>query len=862
MIKKTCYVSALLLALSSSSYAQITSDTEYVIQNVESGYYLGGANNWGTHAALTSKPQRFTIVGSENVYTLDSHQYNSETSHYLATNLFVDGDATNWTIQETSDGTGIFTIENGGQYLTGNGKNENVSFGSDKTSSAAQWKFITIADVVASQANATAENPVDVTAFIKNPEFKRNSYNTAYPTWTVTSADGTNSAQNYKFGDPYANCAESWHSNNGFDFSQEMTELQPGVYRLDAQAFYRQEGEDTQNIPYIYANNEYSNFLEISGTENSMAEAYTSFLNKAYSVEPIYVSITSENNTLKIGAHGDNLTLWNIWGEFSLTYYGDVTINEVKNASYIVSYRQALADALAIDQTAKMKESTLEALKDTLSAYPEKSVITTDATSEDIERATKALLAVTNEAKNSIKGYASAQAAALMVKELLENNNFYTTETYAKFYADYDRVVKGLAADSLDNTFALNYKTKVFGSGHKTENTVDDLLLSTWGTSNYDSDLCINTWSTEGDNKTNGSGMVVPFFEYWVDNAKSLNATTKTGTLTGLENGTYEVSALVRVRKSDSATDDATGITMSVNGGDATDVCAGSTCDDGTQFFYGTFKATGEVIDGTLNVSFNVADGNNINWLSFKNIKYTKIEKEEEKLTYIDYTSYIVNSTLTDEEAGWTIVNGKNYDASGVVKFSSGATNASISQVIKLPAGQYKLTAKACFRYGNTEQAEYEAINSNEYNTHLVKLTAVTPENTYAVNVQNRYEGASETNYSESGTVLVNNLYVPNSSDAVKAWFNAGKYANELKFTVENDSEVTIAITKETADGMDYTVVGDWTLERGLNAEEVLSISNIATTSENNDVKKIIRNGQIVIVKGGKTYNVTGALLK
>ena len=120
--------------------------------------------------------------------------------------------------------------------------------------------------------------------------------------------------------------------------------------------------------------------------------------------------------------------------------------------------------------------------------------------------------------------------------------------------------------------------------------------------------------------------MTVPFIEYWVADANSLGEKTIDAVIGGLEVGEYyELSALVRVRIKNDATE-ATGITMDVNG-TSVNVCDGATCDDGAPFRYGTYSAIVKIgEDGNLTVAFNVAAENTISWLSFKDVKYTKVD--------------------------------------------------------------------------------------------------------------------------------------------------------------------------------------------------------------------------------------------
>ena len=183
-----------------------------------------------------------------------------------------------------------------------------------------------------------------------------------------------------------------------------------------------------------------------------------------------------------------------------------------------------------------------------------------------------------------------------------------------------------------------------------------------------------------------------------------------------------------------------------------------------------------------------------------------------------DFTSAIVNADLSTGE-GWN-TDGTKGISGGMVKVSSGAT-FDFNQTISLPAGQYKMTAQAAFRFGGDEQAEFDAIQAGT-ETHLVKLYAETATYKYEANVQNRYESASETNFAPEGENVstVNGLFVPNSSNAVKAWFANGQYVNELVFNVQEDGEIKIGIANVGNNpGGEYTNIGAWTLTRLGDAE-------------------------------------------
>ena len=189
-----------------------------------------------------------------------------------------------------------------------------------------------------------------------------------------------------------------------------------------------------------------------------------------------------------------------------------------------------------------------------------------------------------------------------------------------------------------------------------------------------------------------------------------------------------------------------------------------------------------------------------------------------------DYTNYIVNADLTAAEIGWEAEGTKTSDykeGSGIVKAGNNAQFDFKQTIANLPAGKYKVTAQAAYRYSGSEADEYAAIAAGTP-TKFAKLYATVGKNTVDTLVQNRYDGASETNYlgQDDGVATVNEKFVPNSSDAVKAWFAAGQYVNEVVFNIAEEGPVTIGIVKTAQpEAGDYTVIGPWTLTRLGDAE-------------------------------------------
>ncbi len=175
-------------------------------------------------------------------------------------------------------------------------------------------------------------------------------------------------------------------------------------------------------------------------------------------------------------------------------------------------------------------------------------------------------------------------------------------------------------------------------AGWHSANDFDDMLLSAWTVNDvqckdFATSLYINTWSVEGE--TDGSEFKVPFFEYWTGDDQSLGATTLTATQTGLSAGLkYDVTAWIRVRAKNGYTAPTYGITLDVNGGEAVDVAAGEQV-GASQFFLAEYTATGVADeDGVLKIHINVAADNNISWLSFKNVNYTKQPGQAETFEY------------------------------------------------------------------------------------------------------------------------------------------------------------------------------------------------------------------------------------
>ncbi|MBR1667208.1 MAG: hypothetical protein IJ693_02895 [Bacteroidaceae bacterium] len=606
-----------LMCIALTANAQIA-DGKYYLQNVESGKYWGAGNDWGTRASLVKNPEYVTLISNEDgTYNLESQVSNGGTNYYFGGD-YMDGAPVAGGLTITASGD-YYTIANGDNYYGYDGSSTVLGKNLAADSKNALWNIISEADMVASLAKATADAPVDATFLILAQGFGRNNRNGGGANndlgskWIV-SEDCTN--KNLSGGNNTNNCAESYHSV--FTISQTIANAPKGVYKLTAQGFYRQDGEDNDNLPYIFINDEKGGTFPLkTGSENNMSAASASFSNGLYPIDAAFIEL-AEDGELVVGTKLEtNTTLWCIWDNFELTYYGaDANLSEIMFADLIAQVEALRTQAEEL-QGKSISPVTKTAIEDALAASTD-----IEATKEAYNAVIAALSAANNKAEADIKNWAAIEA----LSTLTDNTNVYTAEAfeaYEKIRGDYKTAwEEGTLTETVVNPEVV--------AGWHSANTFDDLLLSAWSIGvdkcqDFNTALYINTWSVEGEN--DGTQFKVPFFEYWTGDANSLNANNLTAIVEGVTPGDYVVKAWVRVRaKNGVDAAEATGITLEA-GGDPVDVTEGEKVGT-SQFNIGEYKANATVgEDGKLIISFIIADDNNISWLSFKNVKYITPEE-------------------------------------------------------------------------------------------------------------------------------------------------------------------------------------------------------------------------------------------
>ena len=257
-----------------------------------------------------------------NRYALDSKITNGGENHFLGLNGFVDSND-KLVILLTEEGTYKISTPDG-LVLTApaiDAESTVVVFATDEGSKLATWEFVAREELDKNLLEATIEDVNDATYLIPGANFGRNDTRNNY--WIFEASN-----KNISGGNNLNNNAESYHSV--FSLSQTI-DAPNGVYSMTAQGFYRQDGDDFENLPYFFANEELIAMPEKTGTENSMTDASVSFTEGLYTTDPIYFEVTDGKLTLGV-KNEVNTMLWCIWDNFQLRYYGsETTVDAVKN---------------------------------------------------------------------------------------------------------------------------------------------------------------------------------------------------------------------------------------------------------------------------------------------------------------------------------------------------------------------------------------------------------------------------------------------------------------------------------------------------------------------------------------------------
>lgn len=325
------------------------SDGEYLIKNVATGKYLGGANAWGTRASIVDDARIFTLAKLENgKYTFDSHAYNGADSHFL-NGEFTDGPASEISIFKTEAGLSFGTAIDACYAPKAEGTELTpAAFISEDN---AAWEFISVADAVAA---LEAGEATDATFLLKDASISRNLYNSSFE--KVWEGDG------FGKGGPVENQnAEKWGGNSQtFDIYQTIN-VPNGIYTVSVQGYYRYNNTDANTnevakaahadgteviYSYLYANDKEIPFASIADEEAAAAlealpftqvDAANAFAKGLYK-NSLEVVVTDGTLTIGMKKTEHIGCDWTVWDNFTLTRTGDVPeLAKVENMTLSVA---------------------------------------------------------------------------------------------------------------------------------------------------------------------------------------------------------------------------------------------------------------------------------------------------------------------------------------------------------------------------------------------------------------------------------------------------------------------------------------------------------------------------------------------
>jgi len=742
---------------------------DYIIQNVETGKYLGGANSWGTQASLIDHPMIFTVAEKDGKYTLDSHTFNSTTQHFLGSNGYVDSNETGFTISAVSGGYTLTADGNG--YFAGNGAGAGIVTNAAADAAAAVWKLTSTAEILKSPKAGT-----DMTFLIPAANFSRNHY--SQKAWTINAnncniSGGTNENR----------CAESWRST--FTVSQTIS-VPNGVYTLNAQAALTDYtgAYDGTDYPVVFGNNVTAPFnnMEQGDQGSNMSQLSNSFAAGKYAVEPLTITVT--NGQLNLGVKGTRTDTWCIWDNFSLTYVRALTLQELKEG-----LAETISEAQDLLQEPMNKAIRLELAKQIEAAQNAK----TEA-------------AFTEAAANLGKAVAAAQESA-------------------DIYAEIAAIVATLDGDGQD-AFAQTTTGKMLASGEYTNASyAADLATAAKAQQKDNADMTLaivnpgfelgnqNGWTvkdnTEGcnalaaANNGNFAGHKGGWFvEKWVWSGSTLKDCSMMQTIEGLPNGTYTLTCDAQNYNQYDANLKTGGFYIVANGNKHMVSATGTT--------QSTFAVSldFDVVDGTATFGAQL-EGCTGNWICVDNfgLTFKKALVEDPN----DMSDLIKNAKMKDSD-GWNITGANFYGNPYNVIHATNGDNVDVNQTIVLPAGQYAIYSYAYELAGFNDQPDY-----NEYvdemksihagkDTHNALMYVKIGNDKQIRTICNAWDGATPFCYDEADKDEVvrfldpetnTYLYAPLASEA-DTWFNKGEFRNEMVFDLPSQGAVTFGIEKNS----------------------------------------------------------------
>lgn len=321
-------------------------DGNYYLMNVSSVKAWGAGNSWGTQGSLVKHPEYVTLHKQEDgTYFMETQVSNGGESYYFG-GEYMDGSPVALTITQGEElgkdvnGNPVYVY-----YITADGTNYYGWDGTENTVLArnlaagdrnAMWIIGSHELAVAGLAQATAEDPMDATFLLLDPNFGRNNRNKSAWTGDEFSVGGDNTNMN----------AEKWGGNSQtFNISQTV-DAPNGKYVISWNGFYRYNNtaDNTNDVAvaahadgtevinsFVYINDQDYPLCSIADDAASaalegklpfsQADASAAFGQGLYA-QSAEVIVTDGKLTIGIKKTEHPGTDWTVWDNFEIMYYG------------------------------------------------------------------------------------------------------------------------------------------------------------------------------------------------------------------------------------------------------------------------------------------------------------------------------------------------------------------------------------------------------------------------------------------------------------------------------------------------------------------------------------------------------------
>ena len=339
---------------------------DYFIRNVATKEYIAAGANWGTHGVVARTGNRLSLkpTGAENTFNIGTTLHpngDDKAQAFLNADLWMDSSQSAPFVFTRVKGTKYYTITSNGEAITFDNDKLLTKAALNADDAAQQWEIVTFQQLVEElNNNASAENPMDATFFIKGADFSCNDRDIS--AWTV-SGSSTNFTYNFSgglhvddkttsnfIGEFYNSTGSSIRKSSG-NAVQSISGLPNGKYKLSFQSFKR-AGDETFAIiingttyrPLDISAGAQDTQIHSEATQsnskwvpNSMASAAAYFNLGLYTQEIDNLIISDHQLTININKEHTTSSTWMTFDNFVLTYLGptdeDIALfNKVKAA--------------------------------------------------------------------------------------------------------------------------------------------------------------------------------------------------------------------------------------------------------------------------------------------------------------------------------------------------------------------------------------------------------------------------------------------------------------------------------------------------------------------------------------------------